>query len=66
MPARELSDAIDTGNDAPRNQYFSPIPTRLRAFGPKSDGQTISVYRGTIYPLVAYTDIAGREGVESP
>ena len=43
---------------------FFPIPTRLCAFGPKSDGQAISIYRGTNYPLGAYTDIAEREGVE--
>ena len=43
---------------------FFPIPTRLRAFGPKSDEQAISVYRGTNYPLVAYTDIAEREGIK--
>ena len=43
---------------------FSPIPTPLRAFGPKSSEQAISIYRGTNYPLGAYTNIAEREGVE--
>ena len=43
---------------------FSPIPTPLRAFGPKSSEQAISIYRGTNNPLAAYIDIAEREGAE--
>ena len=43
---------------------FSPIPTPLRAFGPKSGEQAISIYRGTNNPLAAYIDIAEREGAE--
>ena len=43
---------------------FSPIPTPLRAFGPKSGERAISIYRGTNNPLAAYIDIAEREGAE--
>ena len=43
---------------------FSPIPTPLRAFDPKSGEQAIGIYRGTNNPLAAYIDIAEREGAE--
>ncbi len=43
---------------------FSPLPTPLRAFGPKSGETAIEVYRGTNNPIAAYIDIAEREGAE--
>ena len=43
---------------------FSPLPTLLKAFGPKSGKAAINVYRGTNNPIAAYIDIAEREGAE--
>ena len=43
---------------------FSPLPTPLRSFGPKSGQSAVEVYRGTNNPLAAFLDIAEREGAE--
>ncbi len=43
---------------------FSPLPTPLRSFGPKSGQSAIEIYRGTNNPLAAFLDIAEREGAE--
>ncbi len=43
---------------------FSPLPTPLRSFGPKSSQSAVEVYRGTNNPLAAFLDIAEREGAE--
>ena len=44
---------------------FSPLPTPLAAFGPKSGDKAIALYRGTNNPIAAYIDIAEREGAEN-
>ena len=43
---------------------FSPLPTPLAAFGPKSGDRAIALYRDTNNPIAAYIDIAEREGAE--
>ena len=43
---------------------FSPLPTPLRAFGPKSGDKAVGIYRGTNNPIAAYIDLAERQGAE--
>ncbi len=43
---------------------FSPLPTPLRAFGPKAGDKAIDIYRGTNNPIAAYIDLAEREDAE--